>query len=233
MSADFENAKPLITVDQFRLEKEVSEYLRSPRAKAMLAQHEISFLLAIFVCFVTLVAGIIIVLTIKWARTGFGFIVAALTLQPIRQRKSRYRKHPELLKPIICHGVISSENIGLVLGTFDNSDVWNQHKLGKTAKKLGQIYSTGPTQPAEKEVFELLRDDAYRPMRRRTLPQPFDSDPPMVLFDVRLIVTNGTGSPYDTPLYAFVATDADGDDDDETIMQIPWDVVSPSIQFNQ
>lgn len=223
---EFEFPNNLMSVDQSRLRADAVAYLRSPKAKAMLADNEISFLTSIFICFVVIIAGLLLILTIKWSKIGVGLLVGGLTLAPIRERRSEFRRHPDRVKPLICHGVIMKGELGLVLGSLADPD---HRQLASVAKQLGEIYTRGPSHANEKQIFDLLRDDAYHPQRRRKLPDPFSGYADFVLFDVQLPYGVGALSPYASTLHAFVTTE----EDDGKMMQIPWDVVGDAVHFSE
>ena len=213
-----------IAVDQKRLRQSTLAFMRSKQAESLLRDSETSFLTSIFTCFIALLAGLVTILTVKWAKTGFGFVMSCMKLEMIRQRKSPWRKHPELAVPLICHAVIVSPDgsRGLVLGTFDPSRPNCQDEMARMAQQLGRIYVSGPESTEQQEIYELLRDDVYQPQRRRATPNTESA----LLFDVRFETAGGMRSPFQTLMYAFVAMVDEG-----PIKQIPWSVVDPAVRI--
>ena len=217
----------LIVVDRDRLQQDVSSFMRSPQADKLISEDETSVLTSIFYCAVFIVMGLVMMITIKWWKAGLAAFLSGLVGAPILERKSLIRKKRDQLVPLICHGVISSDRFGVVLGSFSGANDDTQRQLALMATKLGTLYANGPTDPTEQTMYEMLHQVTYQPYRRRHLVSPFDGHSDFILFDVSFDRGAGVLSPYRTVMNAFVALE---DEDADNIMQIPWHVVSNSVR---
>ncbi len=174
---------------------------------------------------VTFAIGIVLLVSIIWARDGCRYLYSALTLDAVRGCKSKARANPNLLQAIICHGVITNaqSNLGAVLGALNESV--DHNRLASLAIQLGNIYRTGSQYLENAEVARLLQDDSYKPYRRRLIPESFCGMADCYLFDVALNLADGAKSDRGSLMYAFVATK----EQPQLIEQIPWSVAAPCI----
>jgi hypothetical protein len=147
-------------------------------------------------------------------------------LQPIYDNPAR---HPERLAPLIGHGIIigPDQRHALVLGTFAPAASCSPDWLSQLAAWLGQVYSgSAGDVPAHQELHALLRDDNYRPDRRRRVPAAYAGGHELYLFDVELNPSESFVSPNGTPLFAFAAEPGEKGE----IAALPWYVVQDAVR---
>jgi hypothetical protein len=214
-----------INVNESLLASKVLAFLRSPSAEVIYRKFELPPWFGYLATFVMIPVSMVKIVSIVWTLAGVKNLVNALTLKHVQQCRCKERKNPELFMPLIAHGVITGNGVGLVLGTFEKSA--NHDALAELALRLSGIYRNGPTSKNEEEIHLILRDDAYRPSRRRKLPNSYNGIKSPVLFDVMLNATDGKPTPLSSVLYAFVAQNEDKGDTE----QIPWSVVDGAVRM--
>jgi hypothetical protein len=166
--------------------------------------------------------------TIIWTLAGLKAIWSVLKMEPF-STKDDPRKHPERLVPLIAHGIIigPDRKHALALGTFLPTSEYSVDWLAKQAAWLGQVYAM-PEPPGEfRALWELLRDDSFRPYRRRRVPEPDAGGKELYLFDVEIDPSQAIDTPHRTILFAFVADPGEKGE----IMQLPWSVTQGAVRI--
>ena len=205
--------------------KRVADFLRSDEGKAVWNDFEAPIWFGVILTGISLGTGLAQLLTIRWTLNGIANIRKVLTLHAIKGCQCEARKDIKLLRPLICHGVINNPhtNLGVVLGSFRQSV--DHDRLAAFARKLSEAYAGTSDHSIDSELLAILRDDNYRPYRRRSLPERLTKIPDCLLFDVDFDSKDGASNVDGTVQYAFVAI---GEEKGE-IAQIPWSVAAPCV----
>lgn len=212
-------------IDQKQFAKRVTRFMESPESERIWAELETPIWAGFLHSGLTFAFGAGMLASIIWSREGCRYLYSALTLEAVRDCKSKARKNPDLLSSLICHGVITNgqNNLGAVVGSLDESV--DHNLLASIAIRLGEIYSNGPQQQEDHPISAVLKDDRYEPYRRRQVPESFCGIANCYLFDVTLNQSDGAKSDCGSVMYAFVATR----DKAQLIEQIPWSVAAPCL----
>ena len=218
-----------ISIDEAALQRNVAAFLRTPAAERVYEELDTPWWLCLIVWVFVLVAGLIMLPTIIWTITGLKMIWSALRFQQFSVLADNTRRRPDLIKPLIGCGIIigPDEKHALALGTFRSPREYSADRLAMKASELATLYSDGSDRPEDKSVCELLHDDTYHPYRRRRVPEPHAEGLEMFLLDVEVELPEGRMTPYDTVLFAFLATGGDKGE----IVQIPWAVVQDAVHI--
>jgi hypothetical protein len=217
-----------ILVDEAALRGNLMTFLKSPAAGKVVEELDTPFWLCAVGATILLTAGVLMLPTIVWTKSGLKAIWSVLRLEPFSALADNPSRKPEQLRPLVAHGVIigPDQKHALVLGSFAPHRR-TPDDLAHMASWLGNLYAEGPSRPEETAVCELLRDDTYRPWRRRRVPEPFAaSDEELYLFDVEVDPREGRATPYDSVMFAFVATAGEKGE----IVQIPWTVADSAVR---
>lgn len=215
-------------IHQELLRKRVLAYLSSPAANDLWDIIGCSLLMGLFFSCFSLCLGLVMLPTIVWTWPGLKSLWNGLTFNDYRSDKAnQLRKNPADLYPIITHSIIiGPQGFGLVAGSFDPDVERTIGRLAKLAIQFGELYRHGPTDPADNELFALLRDDQFKQERRRKVPSQYAGDLEIYLFDVWIDLAKTFDVSPASPLVACIATKGD----EGIIGQIPWDVVAPAIE---
>jgi hypothetical protein len=166
--------------------------------------------------------------TIVWTKNGLKAIWSVLRLEQFSVLKDNPSRKPETLVSLIAHGVIigPDQKHALALGSLTPGRR-TPDDLAQMAAWLANVYEEGPSRPEEEPLFETLRDDTYRPWRRRRVPEPFaGAEEELYLFDVEVDPQEGRPTPYDTVMFAFVAKPGEKGE----IVQVPWGVADAAVR---
>jgi len=219
-----------ITIDEVSLRRNLQAFLRSPAAEPVYQELEIPFSVCFLGALLLIVMGTCMLPTIVWTLAGLQLLWGVLTLEPFKPAFDNPRKRPESLVPLICHGIIigPDRKHALVLGTFLPPSRYSCDWLAMKAALFGQLY-TGEAAASshDAELLALLRDDAYRPCRRRRVPEPHAEGVEMFLFDVVVNVNEVQVAPFGAPLFAFVAEPGEKGD----TVNIPWKVAQDAVRI--
>lgn len=216
-----------IWVDPIGLDHNVRQYLRSPEAKAVFDELDISFFEALIMTMFLFFVGLILLPTIKWTTTGLGLLWGCLTLAPFRT-VGNVRSATESLRPLLGHGVIiGPKGHACVIGTFSLDNPGVNGWLTQVAAFLGHLYTNGPSSPDQMNLYELVRDDTFQATRRVRLPEPFAQGHEIYLFDVMIDLNQAVTTPSGSALMLFVATGQESG----AIKQIPWHVAGNAVRI--
>jgi hypothetical protein len=214
-----------VRVEQKQFSNRVAAFMKTPQSERIWAELETPVWAGFILSGVTFAFGMVMLVSIIWSREGCRYLYSALTLEAVRSCKSQARTNPDLLSSLICHGVITNprNNLAAVLGSMDPAV--DHNRLASVAIQLGEIYSSGSQYPKNPEIEAILREDAYRPYRRRLIPESYCGMANCYLFDVTLNPVDGAKSDHGSVTYAFVATS----DKAQLIEQIPWSIAAPCV----
>lgn len=219
-----------ITIDEAALRRNLQAFLRSPAAEPVYEELEIPFYVCLLGAVLLLVVGTCMLPTVIWTLAGLQAIWSVLKLEPFKPAFDNPRKRPESLVPLICHGIIigPDRKHALVLGTFLSPARYSADWLAQKAAHFGQLYS-GEATPAshDAELLAQLRDDVYRPGRRRRVPASHSDGTELLLFDVEVNPYESQETPFDTVLFAFVAEPGEKGD----TVNIPWKVAQDAVRI--
>lgn len=218
-----------VQIDEAALKKSALTFLRSPAAERIYEEFDTPWWLCLIGAVILLVAGVLMLPTIIWTVAGLRAIWSVVRLEQFSVLSKNPRKNPESLRVLICHGITigPDQRHALVLGDFRSSSEYSVDWLARKAAFLGKLYREGPSRPEDESLYSLLRDDTYRPYRRRRVPEPHAEGTELFLFDVELDVSEGRTTPFETILFAFVATPGEKGE----IMQVPWDVANDAVHM--
>lgn len=219
----------LISINNEKLRRNVEKFLQSPEGSEILDEFDTPWWLCVIAAMILFIAGLFMVVSIIWAPAGFKALWSVIRLEQFSVLKRNPKDHPELLQPLICNGIIigPDQRHALVLGTFTTPGQYSADWLARSAARFAEIYSSGTTHTDEQALLELLRDDTYQSGRRRVVPMSSSSGPELVLFDAEVNLRQGTMSPLDSVLMAFVALPGEHGE----FVQIPWKVVASAVQI--
>jgi len=225
-----------IFIDETILRRNVLAFLRSPAAEPVYEELEIPWWLCLIGAVIMLIAGMCMLPTVVWTLAGLQALWSVARLEQFQPLWNHPRNKPEALIPLICAGIIIGPDgkHALALGTFLPPSKYSMDWVAKKALAFGDLYITGEAEtPADEPLLKLLRDDTYRPSRRRPVPEPHAEGAPLLLFDVEVTAQEGRETPYDVVLFAFVAEPGRKADDGERgdIVNIPWRVVDEGVQI--
>lgn len=215
----------MIRVQRAEMNKAVQEYLRSPAAKNVRKEFGLPTWVLVGVGAFQGVMGCLEMITIVKFRGGVKNLIEGLTLKALRDQNQGSPEKFAGLKPVIGHLVYgnSSNGLGVVLGSLAAAP--NETTLVALAQQLGNLYAQATPEESRKLMWRILKDDTYQPYRRRQLVEPFNVEPDTALFDVNLNLRDGSPTPWQTVMFAFVTTEGE-------ICQIPWAVVKPFVSVS-
>jgi hypothetical protein len=216
------------TFDLELFERRVTDFLRSPAGERVWGEFEIPRWFGLALCGLYCAIGLVKLPTVIWTISGIRSIYEGLTFKPLRDCRCKARDDFTLLRPVIGFGIVANPklNVGLVLGSLDPKQ--ELAPIGELARRFTNIYSTSGPEEDRSEIAQILRDDAYRPYRRRVIPRAYApyADRELTLFDVELDAADGEKYLPEIVMYAFVATT----EKDGMIKQIPWAIAAPCFQ---
>lgn len=215
-----------MTINRPLLQRHVVQFLKSDEAEPIFGEIETSLLMRLIATVIVLVIAVISILSIVGARNGFLALGALLKGETLRDPHGGLRNSPDQLRPIIAHGIIMGPHgHAIVLGTFDESIESDREYFAAKSLELGNLYQKGCRSPRDKEIVKLLKDDIYRPNRRRRVPESHADGRSLWLFDVRLKREDVYFDGSDDTLIACVVTPGT----EGIIEQIPWHVAKYAV----
>jgi hypothetical protein len=211
------------------LHRRVADFLRSPGAGPVFDEIESSVAVRLIATAIGLVFAFIAMLTIVWIPRGLQALWGILRGCTLRDPWGHLRHEPEGLSPLITYGIIiGPQGYGLVLGTFDERVEQEATFLALKARELARLYADGADKPHDEEIVNLLQDDAYRPNRRRRVPEPQAERRALYLFDMHIDKEHAQRGPNDCVLVACVAAPGE----EGIIQQIPWGIVKEAVTLS-
>lgn len=164
-----------IQVDDERFRQSWHQFLKHPASIPVREELETSWALCFIGWFILLIAGRIMLVTIRWTLNGLKALWSVITFEPFGALRDNPSRNPDAYQPILAFGIIigPDQKHALALSTFRPSREVSLDRIARTAGELGVLYVGGSDDPKDAETFELLRDDAYRPCRRRKLPEAY------------------------------------------------------------
>src|SRR5262249_38996043 len=146
---------------------------------------------------ILLVAGMCMLPTVIWTLAGLQALWSAITLEPLGALKTNPRQHPETLRAIVAPLIIigPDRKHALALGTFLPPSAYSVDWLAGLARWCGHVYSSPEAQIKAPELAKLLRDDMYRPVRRRRVPDHDSAGKELYLLDVEVDPSEGFQTP--------------------------------------
>jgi hypothetical protein len=226
-----------IIIDEPTLRRNALAYLHSPQAQNVLEVFDFPFIWCLFLALIACGFGLCMLPTVVWTLAGLKALWYVAKLEPFEAMWDNPAKKPETLRPLICHGIIigPDHKHALVLGTFRPAREYSIDRVTQKANLFAAIYADREEGAGAEHATmrDLLRDDIYRPSRRRRVPEPCAEGLDLFLFDVELNPREGRSTAYDTVLFAFVA-DFDEANQGESggIAAIPWAVVAEAVHIN-
>lgn len=225
-----------IFIDEPTLRRNVQAYLRSPGGQPILEMFDFTLGMCLVLAAIACCIGLCMLPTIIWTIAGLKSLWYVLKLEPFEPWWNNPKHKPELLVPLICHGVIvgPDQTHALALGTFRPPAEYSIDWLARKADFLASVYTrrdagSGPEHAA---LWKLLHDDIYHPHRRRRVPEPYAEGLDLLLFDVEVEANQARATPYNTAMFAFVADYGDQENRGEKgeIAMIPWYVVNDAVR---
>jgi len=216
-------------IDQGKMAKDVSEWLKTAAGKKLLDDMSGSFVVDLLLTVISFVLGVFLTATIFKAGTGLSLIWSAITLQHFGTSGPNVQSRPELLTPIVLHPIISGpEGHSAALGTFDRRVMQDVDRMGQMAQYLGKLYADDNASPDERELQKLMRQDQFRNNRRRLVPEPWAKGAEIWIFDILLDHSECALQTRDHALCAAVAMEGPKG----SIRQIPWSVVADAVTID-
>ena len=196
-----------LLIDQEAFEKATMQFLKTPQGATVLKSFSLPSWLLLGVSVFQVVAGFLLLFTIRRTAEGFRQMGEGFSLKPLRDARKKELTLSTRLRPLICHGVYGNAQmgLGLVVGSFARDT--DHTLLARLSRKLSHLYANGAMRAEDEPMLKVLRDDRYEPYRRRSLPEPYNAIPGAILFDVNIAFVDGVACPVGTVLHAFVAVD--------------------------
>jgi len=218
-----------IQIDDVRLRANLQAYLRTPAAEQIFDEFDTPWWLCFIGLGILLTIGCCMLPTIIWTLDGLKSLWSVLKLEPLSELGKSVHNDPNSLVPIVAHGIIigPDQKHALALGTFLPSRDYSVDSLASQAAWMGKLYKTDSPRAQDRPLWELLRDDSYRPCRRRRVPEPSADGKELYLFDVEVNPQESAALPLETVLFAFVATVGEKGE----IMQLPWAVTQGAVEI--
>lgn len=215
-------------LDDARFHQNWLDFLRHPASQKVREELGLSFGMRFLAWVVLMIAAPIMIVTIRHARDGFKALWSVLTFEPFRDNSDSIEHNPDAFQPIIAHCIIIGPDRvhALALSTFKPASEYSLDRVSLMAMKLGRLYTEGSSNPADAEMFALLRDDNYQPYRRRKVPAPFDEGMELQLLDAELDLNECRQTPLGTMIFA-MGVKKDGG----ATMQLPWPVAESALTF--
>jgi hypothetical protein len=196
-----------IVVDETVFRRNMAAFLKSPAAGKVFEELDTPWWLCGLGAVILFGAGVLMLPTIVWTKNGLKAIWSVLRLEQFSVLKDNPSRKPETLCALVAHGVIigPDQKHALALGALTPGKR-TPDDLAQMAMRLANLYEVGPSRPEEEPLVDLLRDDTFRPWRRRRIPESFaGGDDELYLFDVEVDLQEGRSTPYETVMFAFVA----------------------------
>lgn len=226
-----------IFIDEPLLRRNALAFLRSPGGQPVLEMFDFTFGMCLVLAAIACCIGLCLLPTIIWTIAGLQSLWYVLKLEPFEPMWNNPKQKPELLVPLICHGIIIGPDgkHALALGTFRSPSEYSVDWLARKAAFFAAVYlkDDEASGPEHEELRKLLEDDTYRPHRRRRVPEPYAEGMDLLLFDVEVDAAQARETPYETAMFAFVADYGDKEKKGEKgeIAAIPWYVVNDAVQI--
>jgi hypothetical protein len=216
-----------IQIDDTRLQANLQGFLRTPAGAAILDEFNTPFWLCLIGWLILLIAGMCMLPTIIWTLAGLQALWSVLKFEQFRALGDNPAKHPERLRAIIAPLIIigPDRKHALALGTFLPPEQYSADWLAHQAAWFGQVYSSPSEQAKAPELAALLKDDMYRPYRRRRVPERDSDRKELYLLDVEVDPIEGHETPFEVVLFAFAADPGEKGE----IMQLPWGVTQGAV----
>jgi hypothetical protein len=218
-----------IQIDDARLRANLQAYLRTPAAEQIFDEFDSPWWLCFIALGILLTFGCCMLPTIIWTLDGLKALWSVLKLEPLSELGKSVRNDPNSLVPIVAHGIIigPDQKHALAVGTFLPTSEYSVDWLSSQAAWMGELYGQSNPPHEDRPLWELLRDDNYRPYRRRRVPEPFADGKQLYLLDVEVDPREGAASPQGAVLFAFVATVGEKGE----IMQLPWAITQGAVEI--
>jgi hypothetical protein len=216
-----------IQLDDERFRQNWHQFLKHPASIPVREELETSWALCFIGWFILLIAGLIMLVTIRWTLDGLKALWSVITFEPFKALRDNPSRNPDAWQPILAFGVIigPDHKHALALATFQTVRDFSLDHVADLAAELGSLYIGGSDNPADAETFELLRDDTYRAYRRRKLPEYYAHGLELFLLDVEIDLKEGRETPYDVVAFAMAARKGDSG----PIAQLPWGVAEGAV----
>ncbi|WP_417851376.1 hypothetical protein [Thalassoglobus sp.] len=181
--------------------------------------------------------ALILICTLILAKLGAQLLWAILqsffTGEVFRDQRKLLLQDEARIRPLILGAIIlGPHGHGLVLGTFLRKSQQETTLLGLKAMEFASLYKSDTPSAEDKEMFEMLRQDAYIPGRRRVVPESHSGGHELVLFDIELDPEKAIVTDRKFGWVAAVTTldpEKEVEDQRDAIIQIPWDVVADAV----
>ncbi|MCI0359850.1 MAG: hypothetical protein L0211_15340 [Planctomycetaceae bacterium] len=218
-----------IQIDDARLRANLLAYLRTPAAEPIFEEFDTPWWACLIGVAILATIACCMLPTIIWTLDGLKALWSVLKLEPLAELSKSVRDDPESLVPLVVHGVIigPDQKHALGLGTFLTAEEYSVDWLASQAERMGKLYKTDSPPAQDRPLWELLRDDNYRPYRRRRVPEPFAEGQEFYLFDVEVDPSEGAALPGVAVLFAMVATSGEKGE----IKQLPWAVTQGAVEI--
>jgi hypothetical protein len=213
--------------EQFR--QNWHQFLKHPASAAVREELETSWALCFIGWFILLIAGLIMLVTIRWTLDGLKALRSVITFEPFGALRDNPVRNPDGYQPILAFGIIigPDQKHALALATFKPAREVSLDQVARIAGELGILYIGGSDDPADQESFQLLRDDTYRAYRRRRVPARYDAGLDLWLLDVEIDLKEARVTPYDVVAIAMIARKGDSG----PIAQLPWAVAQGAVDI--
>lgn len=217
-------------IDDAELRRKVLDYLRSPAAEYIFKAVEVPFWLSVVGAALLGCAGLCMLPTIIWTLAGLRALWSVLRLEQFRVPNAR--QHPEKLVPVIGYSIIvgPDKRHGLILATFGSQSQCDPSWMADKASRLAELDSqakAGTSRPEDEPICALLREDSFRPSRRRKIPESFAKHADLWMLDVEADPKEVFVWPDRAALFAFVAEPGERGD----VVQIPWKIVASAVRL--
>jgi hypothetical protein len=200
--------QPRTILDDELFRQRLQAFLRTPAAAPVWEELSTSLGICLFGSALLLVIHTVQLFTIRWTLDGLKGLWQVLTLQNFKPMFEISRKHPERVHPLIAAGIIVGPDgkHALAVGSFQPSNTYSLDWLAQKAAGFADVYVEGATHASEEPLYELLRDDTYRPYRRRRLPDAYSDGVELYLFDVEVELAQSYPITDDCNLFSFAVT---------------------------
>ncbi|WP_254508878.1 hypothetical protein [Anatilimnocola floriformis] len=214
-------------LDDVRFRQTWLDFLRHPASQEVRNELGLSFGMRCLTWIVLMIAAPFLIITIRGAREGFRALWSVISFEPFRDNSDSIEHNPDAFQPVIAHGIIigPDRKHGLALSTMKPSSEYSLDRVALIATQLGKLYSQGSNDPRDAEIYALLRDDNYRPYRRRKIPASHDAGMELLLLDVEIDLAQCRQSLLGTMLFAMALKKGDGG----ATMQLPWAVAESAV----
>lgn len=217
-----------IQLDDEKLRHNWLQFVRSPESARVRQELSPSWSACLAWWLILLVAGLILLVTIRWTLVGLQMLFAFLTFAPFRALQENPLRQPDEYQPLLAHGIIvgPDQKHALVLATFEPSSEISHERNAGIARELAEHYSHSD-EDSDPETLALLRADEYRLYRRRKVPAAHNYGFKLLLLDVEIDLAECIQSPEETLLLALVARKGESG----PIAQLPWSVAATAVRL--